>query len=121
MKHQITHKCHATGCVKNCRPEYLMCYAHWIMVPPKLRRAVYDAYRDGQCDDKRVSDKWIKAADAAIGYVAALDGQPLRVAEVTALTEHGYETYGTSAAELRKWPSGLGVRRRKIDEQKNKQ
>jgi len=38
------------------------------------------------------SEKWHEAADAAIGYVAALEGQILRVKEVTALRALGYTT-----------------------------
>jgi hypothetical protein len=40
------------------------------MVPGDLRRAVLAAYRPGQCDDKKPSQKWIEAAKAAIKAVA---------------------------------------------------
>lgn len=46
-----------------------MCYRHWKMVPADLQRAVWAAYRPGQCDDKRPSEEWFKAADAAIEAV----------------------------------------------------
>jgi hypothetical protein len=67
-----------------------MCRAHWFAVPREIQRAVYNAYRPGQCDDKCPSESWHEAADAAIGYVATLDGRPLRVAEMNALKALGY-------------------------------
>jgi len=71
-------------------PEMLMCRRHWFMVHPSLRRAVWATYRRGQCDDMRPSRAWLEAADAAIGYVAALEDEPLRVQEVEALREFGF-------------------------------
>ena len=66
----MAHHCHARGCTTNCRPEYLMCPRHWFMVPRHLANAVLNAYRPGQCDDRRPSAAWFTAADAAIAYVA---------------------------------------------------
>lgn len=86
----MAHTCHARGCTTPCRPEYLMCPRHWRRVHPKLQRAVYRHYRDGQCDDMNPSEEWHKAAAAAIGYVAALEDQPLRMAEVGALVDYGF-------------------------------
>ena len=63
------HTCHARGCFKACKPEMLMCYSHWKMVPKKLQLAVYKTYRNGQCTDKNPSAEWIKAANAAINAV----------------------------------------------------
>lgn len=60
------HHCHARGCTTPCKPEMLMCLKHWRMVPLNLQRAVWAHYRPGQCDDKRPSEAWHKAADAAI-------------------------------------------------------
>ncbi len=81
-----------------------MCGAHWHLVPQNIQRAVYRAYRPGQCDDKNPSSSWHTAADAAIGYVAALDGQAMRVKEVTALSGFGFETstdaYGNLTVKL---------------------
>lgn len=64
------HHCHAKGCRKITKPEMLMCFAHWKMVPAELQKAVWATYRPGQCDDKKPSEAWHKAADAAIAYVA---------------------------------------------------
>lgn len=84
------HRCHARGCDVRVPPTMLMCRTHWFSVQKKIQRAVWATYREGQCDDKRPSAAWHEAADAAIGYVATLDDQPLRMAEVSALKKFGY-------------------------------
>jgi hypothetical protein len=68
------HTCHARGCTMLVPPERLMCGRHWKMVPPELQKAVWHHYRAGQCDDKDVTAEWHTAADAAIAYVATLEG-----------------------------------------------
>lgn len=60
------HLCHARGCRTPVPPKMLMCKRHWRMVPPELQRAVWANYRPGQCDDKRPSQEWMAAANAAI-------------------------------------------------------
>ena len=90
---EIDHKCHARGCPMHVKPEMLMCRRHWYMVPNRIREAVWASYRPGQCDDMSPSVEWHQAADAAIGFVAAKEGQKLRMAEVNALNAPGYETY----------------------------
>jgi hypothetical protein len=67
----------------------LMCKKHWFMLPPNIRSAVWRTYRPGQCDDKNPSEEWHVTADAAIGYVAAKEGKPLRQSETTALRGFG--------------------------------
>jgi hypothetical protein len=84
------HHCHARGCQVPVKPELLMCLRHWRMVPHPLQRAVWAAYRPGQCDDKRPSAAWHRAADAAIGFVARSEGQPVRSEETEALQSFGY-------------------------------
>lgn len=86
----MSHHCHARDCAVPVKPELLMCLKHWRMVPVKLQRAVWRYYRPGQCDDRDPSSDWHKAADAAIGYVARLEGHPLLVSELAALTEAGF-------------------------------
>jgi hypothetical protein len=85
------HHCHARGCAVHTRPEMLMCFRHWRMVPIRIQRLVYATYRAGQCDDMRPSKAWHNAADAAIGFVAALEGKDLSMAEARALIGEGYE------------------------------
>jgi hypothetical protein len=67
-----------------------MCGRHWGRVHPRLQRLVYRYYRPGQCDDKSPSVEWHNAADAAIGYVAVLEDQILRVSEMNALDLAGF-------------------------------
>ncbi len=81
----MSHHCHARGCTVEVKPEMLMCLRHWRMVPRAIQRAVWAAYRPGQCDDKSPSDAWMRAADAAIGAVASKEGQPLRDVEREAM------------------------------------
>ena len=87
----MTHICHARGCDRAVRPELLMCYRHWRMVPRGIQAAVYKHYRAGQCDDKRPSAEWHEAASAAIGFVALGEGHKITVAEASALKAAGYE------------------------------
>lgn len=77
VKHvrRVEHHCHAKGCGAPIKPELLMCFRHWRMVPIKLQRAVWAAYRDGQCLDKNPSEAWHAAADAAIAHVADMEAK----------------------------------------------
>ena len=86
-----SHTCHARGCSKPVPPELLMCLAHWRRVPRPIQRAVWATYRPGQCDDRSPSAAWHDAADAAIGFVARLEGQPVRPVETGALVALGYK------------------------------
>lgn len=86
------HLCHARDCGAPVPPEYLMCGRHWKLVPKPLQRAVWGAYRDGQCDDKRPSKAWMQAADAAIGFVARLEKRVLLRSEREALEAFGYRS-----------------------------
>lgn len=71
----MTHHCHALACNKPCKPEFLMCGRHWALVPKDVQRAVYAAYRPGQCQlDPLPSEAWHEAADLAIVHVAILEG-----------------------------------------------
>lgn len=81
----MSHHCHARGCTVSVKPELLMCFSHWRLVPKTVQRAVWRHYRAGQCDDKRPSREWHEAADAAIGYVAQLEGRDFNVAEARAM------------------------------------
>ena len=88
---ELPHTCHARDCGAAVRPELLMCLRHWRMVPRTIQRAVWAAYRPGQCADMRPSEAWHRAADAAIGYVARAEGRAVRLVEAQALREFGYE------------------------------
>ena len=70
----MPHTCHAFKCETTCKPEFLMCPRHWRLVPRETQRAVYAAYRPGQCDDMNVSREWLMAAYTAIFRVAVYEG-----------------------------------------------
>lgn len=95
----MAHSCHANGCNKPCRPELLMCPAHWRMVPEDVQRAVYAHYRHGQCVDMRPSQEWFNAAQEAIACVADAENKPMsrRQREFLRQRETGQNLY-TSAA-----------------------
>ena len=89
-KRAAAHTCHARGCPTIVKPELLMCREHWMTVPQGIQRVVWATYRPGQCDDMRPSKEWHEAADAAIGFVAAREGKPVRKIEAEALESLGY-------------------------------
>lgn len=64
------HRCHATGCERNVKPEYLMCGPHWRKVPIAIQIRVLRAYRVGQCDDLSPSQAYCEAAKAAVIAIA---------------------------------------------------
>ncbi len=65
----MEHHCHARNCKTNVKPELLMCYKHWKIVPKHIQSEVWANYRVGQCDDKNPSKEWHIAADKAIEFV----------------------------------------------------
>ena len=86
----MSHHCHARNCQTPVKPELLMCFRHWKIVPRKIQQAVWKYYRPGQCDDKQPSPEWHQAADAAIGFVANQEGFLLRPSEQDALNASGF-------------------------------
>jgi hypothetical protein len=83
----MTHRCHARDCETPVKPELLMCLRHWRMVSKPIQRAVWATYRSGQCDDKRPSREWHRAASAAIGFVARAEGKLVTKAELEAMED----------------------------------
>lgn len=71
----MEHHCHAEKCEKSVKPELLMCLGHWRMVPKPLQRAIWKAYRPGQCDTKTPSLEWLAAARSAITTVAKKESE----------------------------------------------
>jgi hypothetical protein len=63
------HRCHAPDCEVEVHPRLLMCYAHWRLVPQRLKKKVWDEYRPGQEIRKDPSEAYLKAAFAAIQSV----------------------------------------------------
>jgi len=70
LGHDGKHKCHADGCSKPIAPAYLMCPAHWRMVPAEIQRRIWLLYRPGQEVDKRPTGQYLSAMKDAIAAVA---------------------------------------------------
>jgi len=88
----VSHRCHARECQAEVSPKLLCCPAHWRIIPRAIRGAVTKAYRHGQCTDKKPSDEWVRAATAAIGFIALREGRKLRIPEARELLRRGYRT-----------------------------
>jgi hypothetical protein len=70
------HLCHAVDCSERISPKLLMCPRHWYMVPPALRKRVWQTYRPGQEFDKCPSKAYLEVAKQAINFVAEKEGKP---------------------------------------------
>lgn len=64
------HTCHARGCISVVPPKLFMCRAHWYALPKEHRDAIWATYRRGQEVTKTPSDDYLRAARAAIQYLA---------------------------------------------------
>lgn len=70
----MNHTCHALECRTFCRPEHLMCFHHWKLVPVDLQKSLWRHYRRGQETGKRQPTKaWRIAAERCVGAVAVKD------------------------------------------------
>jgi hypothetical protein len=72
----MSHHCHALGCNVKVPPHLHMHAGHWKMVPRRLQRALWAAYRPGQEDDKDPSAEYLRAAASCIRAVAEKEGFP---------------------------------------------
>lgn len=70
----MSHTCHAYRCKRAVKPEFFMCVQHWRQVPAALKARIWATYRPGQCDDKRITQKYGDAAKASIRAVADAEG-----------------------------------------------
>lgn len=52
------HTCHWPGCGKQTPPAMWGCKTHWFRLPKKLRDMIWLAYRPGQEQDRRVSERY---------------------------------------------------------------
>jgi hypothetical protein len=52
-----------------------MCRVHWKSLPKRLRDAVWEHYRPGQCDDWNITHEYAEAARAAVRHVAEKEGR----------------------------------------------
>lgn len=67
----MNHKCEAKDCQKETRPNELMCYHHWRLVPRSLQDAVWNAWRYHGA----FSEAHNNAKQAAIDAVARKEGR----------------------------------------------
>ncbi len=67
----MNHKCEAKGCTKDTKPDQLMCFYHWRLVPIALQRAVWNAWEKYGA----FTDAHNKAKEAAINAVARKEGR----------------------------------------------
>lgn len=66
------HACFAVGCAEQVFDKLLMCPRHWYMVPLKVRRRVWDAYRPGQ-GFATASEEWHEAVQEAVRAVQRIE------------------------------------------------
>lgn len=71
----MKHTCHAAGCSERVPPEMLMCKKHWFMVSQEIRNRVWSHYRNGQCDDLKITHDYANAARDAVRCVAVKEGR----------------------------------------------
>lgn len=64
----MKHRCLATGCKKTLEVRFLMCAAHWRLVPSDVQREVYAAYTPGQTV-ATASEAWNQAVARAVRAV----------------------------------------------------
>ena len=55
------HACHWPGCEEQVPPAMWGCQKHWFMLPPKIRYAIWLAYKIGQ-EERRDPDSYYRAA-----------------------------------------------------------
>lgn len=56
------HECHWPGCGKQVKPAYWGCGKHWMMLPARLRNAIWAAYRPGQEKTMTPSRDYVRVA-----------------------------------------------------------
>lgn len=66
----MPHTCHAHGCHTPVPPRMFMCRDHWRVVSPRMQKAIWAEYREGQENDKRPSLRYLAVQQRAIGEVA---------------------------------------------------
>ena len=71
-----SHTCHWPGCNVAVKPAMWGCRKHWGMLPERIRREIWAAYRAGQEVDKRPSQRYIDAARAAQDWINTNIPQP---------------------------------------------
>ena len=63
------HTCHWPGCSRQVPPALWGCAAHWRKLPLDIRMNIWQAYRIGQEETGRVSEKYLEAAQVAQEWI----------------------------------------------------
>lgn len=64
------HHCHWPGCKRQVAPAAWGCLKHWRLLPQRLRRAIWAAYRVGQEDSKTPSRAYVDVAREVQEWIA---------------------------------------------------
>lgn len=70
-KQSRNHSCHWPGCNEQVPPAKWGCYRHWMMLPKRIRDAIWDAYSIGQEISLTPSREYLKAAKEAQDWIRA--------------------------------------------------
>lgn len=82
MRSRPKHPCHANGCSTEIPPRMLMCRNHWAMVPPAIRRLVWQHYVPGQEVRKDPTLRYLEVQKMAVEAVAKLERMIVDVNDV---------------------------------------
>lgn len=63
------HECHWPGCGQQVPPALWGCKRHWMMLPKRLRDAIWASYRPGQEKDMKPSKAYLEAARAVQEWI----------------------------------------------------
>lgn len=63
------HFCHWPNCTRQVPPAMWGCKEHWFRLPLDIRKRIWATYRPGQEKDKKPSQAYIEAAQAARKWI----------------------------------------------------
>lgn len=65
------HHCHWPGCNRQVPPAMWGCYRHWMMLPKRLRDAIWATFRPGQETNGTPSREYVRVARKVQEWIAA--------------------------------------------------
>ena len=68
------HHCHWPGCSEQVPPARWGCRKHWYRIPIALRNRIWAAYRPGQENDIKPSERYIAVAKEVQAWIAEFGG-----------------------------------------------
>lgn len=77
QKQTRDHHCHWPGCNKQVPPAMWGCYRHWMMLPKRLRDAIWDAFRPGQEVTMTPSREYLKVAREVRNWIKENHGDDM--------------------------------------------